>query len=502
MVYCGKPSRACEQCKQRKTKVRKSLVKRLQTPWILIALKCSLKSNCRPCIKAGLICPGPRDPDELVFRDESLVTIQKEITRRRPKNLEISIDDRARGSFISHYVVGNSRAFDYIPPLLARVNIENHLAASLMAVSLAHYFSQTHFPDILHRARQSYINALRLINEALQSSKLATQDATMLAVLLLDLFEKITRTAPRSLESWTKHINGALTLAKLRGTGQFRGTVGIRMFVQLSSTILISCVQRDVEAPPELLELRGVAGQYFDTHDPKWKYSTLVIRFIGFRVAIRNGRLSLSEVIALAKTIDEEFQAILDNMPPVWKYDTISSSGLTDSDDIFEDYFHVFPDHRITHIWNNIRLSRILLHETIREHLQKDRSASPSNSHLEIQRSKNIIASLSTDICASVPQYTRVRCINKNNPTLLNGVHPVLSFETAKCYSLIFALYIAARSTASPEKLRRWVIERLRFLSSAMGIVEAHKTAEVLEGSPGVNPWAVYAMLGSYSFSA
>lgn len=524
MVYCGKPSRACEQCKERK-------------------VKCSLKPNCRPCIKAGLICSGPRDPNELVFRDESVSVIQKEVTRRRPRNLEVSIDDQARSFFIAHYVVGNSRVFDYIQPLLEQIQVDSHLSASFNAVSLAHFYSKAHAPEVLRMAQRSYIHALQLTNIALHSTKMATKDATMLAVLLLDLFEKITRTTPRSYESWTKHIKGALTLSKLRGKDQFQTTVGVRMFIQLSSNIVISCVQRDCNPPAELLELRDLAGTYMDVYDPKWQYSTLVMRFVEFRVAMKNGSLAGSEIIHAAKELDEKFQSILDNLPPVWKYDVINTLSGFNSEDVYEDYFHVFPDHRITHISNNVRLSRILLNETIREQCSQALNHPKDDAHYfdyatHSQLPEDTIASLAADICASVPQYTRVRRLHQNDPTSLTGVHTVISepassfptfndppslpssprfyyyppsedfdhlytpFETARCYSLIFPLYIAARSAASPERLRKWVIGRLRFLRIAMNIVEAEKTAEVLEQNDVMNPWSVYAMLGSYSFSA
>lgn len=418
------------------------------------------------------------------------------------------------------------------------MNIENHLAASFKAVSLANYFNKTNSPDILQKARQSYATALRSINAALESCDQATKDSTMLAVLMLDLFEKITTTTPRSFEALTRHINGALTLAKLRGTRQFDGPIGTRMFLQLSSIVLISCVQRDLQPPPDLLELRAIASQYLDAKDPKWQYSTSVMQFISLRISIKNGSLPLPAIIESAKAIDEKFQTILDNMPPLWSYETIKSPDITDSDDIYEDYFHVFPDHRVTHIWNNIHLSRILIYETIRAQLHKASNATLPENSSEIQRSEEIIASLSTDICATVPQYTRVRRVNKDDPFSLDGIRAVRSecisnfptfddstshssanprffyypvskscsqlytpFEAARCYSLTFALYIAARSTASPERLRKWIVGRLRFFSSVMGMAEAQMIADVLEGSRDVNPWTVYAMLGSYSFS-
>jgi hypothetical protein len=59
------------------------------------------------------------------------------------------------------------------------------------------------------------------------------RDSTLLAVLLLDLFEKITaRHNHRPLADLTEHIDGATRLMVLRGSMQFCSEAGTRMFNQ------------------------------------------------------------------------------------------------------------------------------------------------------------------------------------------------------------------------------------------------------------------------------
>jgi len=476
----------------------------------------------------------------VIFRDESAIVAEKEVARRLPRSLDIPVEDKARGFFISHYVTGSSRAFDYIPPFLEPSKVDAHVYASISAVSLAHFSNKEHSPKVLHLARQKYVSALNKTNTALASPESAARDETLLSVLLLDLFEKITRTTPRYFPGWTSHVTGAIALAKLRGTKQFLTPIGIRMFVQLTSTILISCVQQDTSPPAELISLRDQAAKYLNVQDPKWRYSALVIQFIRLRRAMKDGALSSTDLIYAAKKIDEDFQSILDTMPPGWKFDRVHIPDH--SDDVFDNYFDIYPDHRITHIWNNIRLSRIQINENIRQQCvqgleSKVLDTFASDYAAEIDRCQQNMVALSHDIAASIPQYTRVRYLsNVSNefrlpsseisqsvnefptfndsashswasprfyyyPTIPDRDQHYTPFEAARCYSLIFAIYIAARCVFTTASLRTWLIGRLRFLST-MNIKEAKMAAEVLERNENVNPWTVYAMLGSYSFTA
>ena len=330
---------------------------------------------------------------------------------------------------------------------------------------------------------------------------------------------------------------GAITLARLRGHDQFQDPIGRRMFMQLTSTILMNCVQNDTRVPPGLLQLRRNATQYTDAKNPKWQYSEQVIRFVELRVAIKEGVISGTDLISSSLRIDSDLRSISVDMPPDWMYKTILATGT--SSDMYRAYFDVYPDRRVTQNWNNIRLIRILLNEMILKQCQEEVDSFPHtifslDCKTELQKARDTIISLSEEICASVPQYTRLLghpndLVSPNHssrkrdfqdksvseasnsssssswhsrPAIIPEGTDYSSFEASRCYSLLFPLYVAGQSTVCPELMRNWIIDRLHFIGSTIHIKEAGLMVGFLERREKINPWSLYAMIGSYSFSA
>lgn len=120
------------------------------------------------------------------------------------------------------------------------------------------------------------------------------------------------------------------------------------------------------------------------------------------------------------------------------------------------------------------------------------------------------IETLACEICASVPQY--VDCLGAARSKLPISESATTAFDGAghlhspsqklDWYTLIFTLYVAGRSRGSPSTLKSWVIKQLRHIGSHFGIRNAELICQILEKGVDVNPWAVYAMLGSYAFAA
>lgn len=82
------------------------------------------------------------------------------------------------------------------------------------------------------------------------------------------------------------------------------------------------------------------------------------------------------------------------------------------------------------------------------------------------------------------------------------GPRDFTPFETSRCYSLIFPLYVAANSDVCSESMREWILDNLYFIEKAVGIKEAAIAAEYLKRREKINPWSPYGMTGSHSFSA
>lgn len=490
-------------------------------------------------MKAGLTCSGTRDPKQLVFRDESQTVVQKAIMSKfRQRQIDLPVDVRARNLFFSRYVTGNTRAFEYMQSFAS--DTSQHLEASIDAVSLAHFSVKANSSRIMDKARRKYVLALQLTNQILQVPEQATKDVTMLAILLLDLFEKIAKTTRRSSKFWTNHINGALALAILRGEQQFSNTTGLRMYLQLSASILICCVQHEIAVPADFVTLRNKASEYMNPLDPKYRLTETVVGFVQLRRAMKDGNLFGADVVAMARNLDADLNAISMTMPPYFQYHTVNTPS--ELGEVYRDFFHVYPNSRATHVWNLIRILRILVNETIVEQclqvLVLDTAATLAEQWRgdQTRRSLEIIGQLAAEICAAAPQYTLWHRLPGNSPNSIsrqlsgnshgyrsealqdyvsmhsshNGLYGDMSddeltaVQCTQCYSLIFPLYIAGRCATCTEQMRQWITNHLYFISSDTGIKEARSVANILERREEANwnPWSVYAMVGSYSFSA
>jgi hypothetical protein len=75
----------------------------------------------------------------------------------------------------------------------------------MKAVGMAGYAHLVHAPSLMKNARYQYLLALQSTNAALRDPIEVKKDATLLATMILGLFETITGVGPRSLDDWAEH---------------------------------------------------------------------------------------------------------------------------------------------------------------------------------------------------------------------------------------------------------------------------------------------------------
>ena len=495
MVYCGKLSKACLPCRKRK-------------------LICDLcKDGCSQCSRANLKCSGYRDTKALRVRDETSAVRKKiqgpKSTKSIPRVVSVSTCTQAKDVFFYNYVVGSSKPFDFLQSLYSPTSKDDHLSRSVDAVALAYLNYQRRSLDTQVEARQQYIMALRLTGAALQTPDLAKKDSTVLTILLLDLYEKITNTNPEYDGAWAAHLQGALTLVKLRGNHQFNDPNILRMLVRLSTNLLISCVASNRPIPEELVALRStIAAHFVLPPDPKWRESDLIIELVRLRQQLKEGDLSDEEVISSLLELDSKFLALSMDVTPSWQYQTV----LVDKKSIhhYERHHHIYRHELMTQMWNVLRLTRIGLNELIYSCCSETQD--PDAIALRYRASETITR-MASDICASVPQY--IGAFPEIFELQMTGREPVILDADTRlstlnrtpnpthhlpCYRLIFPLYVAANSFAAPPSLKPWAIKQLRFMADYHGIENAALIVQILESGEKRDPWLVYAMLGTYAF--
>ena len=407
--------------------------------------------------------------------------------------------------FVSQYVFGARPLLDYMQTFYPGGLQDLHLTESVQAVSLALFSNEFFSSSIIQAARKKYGYALSLTNKALRSARTATNDTMLLTVLLLDLFEGLSKKDHNSsLESETKHIDGAIALVRLRGDEQFHDPIGLRMFVQLSLNVLIRCLQWEVEVSADLISLRIYAAQFVDARDTKWSCSNVMIQYAELRNAMRIGKWSDGEIIRFATVLDTELINICTNMPSDWQFSTIPTPVQLAN--AFGDFIHVYSSPDICKTWNTIRIVRILLHEVIQEYCRRlltKTSLSPTlGTHHQIKDCATTILSLLSDICASVLQYTECsqdfRSQVPKNSRNSSQNHP--NQNRAGAHGLIFPLYIAASSSVCPNDMREWIIGRLGHIGSVAVIPLAIVVKEMVERGERGNPWVIAAMSRCLSF--
>ena len=131
----------------------------------------------------------------------------------------------------------------------------------------------------MKQARYQYLRAIQLTNAALKSPTDVIKDATLMAVMILGIFETVTGCNQRSVNAWAEHIAGAAALLKLRGLEQMSTRGGRRLFIQVSSNLMISCIQRGLYLPDYIIKWTVEAKRFFPEADAAWDVQELMMEF-------------------------------------------------------------------------------------------------------------------------------------------------------------------------------------------------------------------------------
>ena len=469
-----------------------------------------------------MICYGFRDVDSLRIRDQthsvSLKLVKQNARTELPTTTTVSLQDRARSAFFSNYVFEGSKSYDFLRPFYSSAGGDKALSASLDAVSLAFFAHQENANSAVKHCRDRYRSALSQVQHAISCPLAARKDSTLLATMLLDLYEKITNCNPEFDELWKSHIRGSLALVELRGTKLFDDRNGFRMLVRLSTNLLISCVATDTRLPDSLVALREYESSYLDNKDPKWLLTDLMLSYVNLRQVISKGHLTDRDTIASLLDLEADFATVAVNSPNAWQCRRVRLHCPTER--VLGDHMDVFLDHHITQTHNVGRLIRILLNEFLHDY-----SSTPAgvgwaykNKGLTLRiKAETTINELVNKICASVPQYTRPELVQNRSLSPSSHVYTwsetgsqpshaririYTATEKVRNYTLIFPMFVAAQSIAATDYQKLWIISQLHFMASAMGLRNAEVVAKIMEAGVKINPWKVYALLGSYAFAA
>lgn len=216
--------------------------------------------------------------------------------------LDASIEDRAIVFFVSNYIIGHEGPtrghLNYISELYDTNAMDEGLEAGMKAVGFASFSHVSNAPDLMTNARHHYVKSLRLTNAALTSPEKAKEDTTLIAVMVLSIFELVTGCTERSLEAWAKHIEGACALLKIRGQEQLRKASGRRMFLQVVTGLMNICIQCGKPLPDFIIEWAWEAKKdLLPTNNPVWLVQQAMMDFTAFQASFYDRTCSDPEEI-------------------------------------------------------------------------------------------------------------------------------------------------------------------------------------------------------------
>ncbi|RLL97115.1 hypothetical protein CFD26_106349 [Aspergillus turcosus] len=524
MVFCGKPSKGCGQCRARKIRCDQE------------------RPACSQCLKGNRICPGYRDELSLMFRDESQQVVwkarnsaaakkSKQTRKARRAHSPTESSPESSSAATTSSVRRGSDVIDFgddsspLQPVLVerqpltrvqpsyqitqdeavcyfiRYNpsgfseSQEALKASVSAVGTAMLGRVRQDMSMILAAGAEYGFALQMLAFAVSNPAEVKANPTLGAVLMLAIFEVVTSRTTQNIEKWTNHLRGAAAILELRGPEQVQNEEGLKLFVQLRFLIITSCLQLAVHVPQSVLECAPL-GMFLRPQTEA--YGDRLIYIIGqlanLRADVRLKYMTKAqEILAAAYDIEAELLAWLASLPPEFSYSTVEN---TLSDAAFKklcrgilpynNRYHIYNDLWICHTWNQYRCARVMVSEIILSCLRRlfVKSAGariPSELQSQFRKIRSLSRQLAAEVCASVPYHFGIG----NTGEIHSDSVPINESHTAGLV-LLWPLVVAGATEGKNHPLRKWGIDCLRLIGHGMGIDQALALIDVLETEAGV----------------
>ena len=424
------------------------------------------------------------------------------IIKNIPRSLIQPVEARALSFFLSKYILGSN--FGYLASFYSSCpNIEEQLSASIEAVGLASLSNELGSLELSERARKRYVHAIQATNKVLQDAAKARKDSTLIAVLLLSLYEVMTCTTRPAMCLWENHVKGAMALIQLRGRQQMQSQLGLQLLNQATASVAISSHRRKSEVPPELVTLVARALQHAPEDDPSWSFRLISMRSANLRAAIEKGSLSDPDVIiAAALELDRDFVAWSRTLPPSWQYET-HFMDQDNSNLVYEARYHLYPVYGMAQGLNALRVSRLTLNELVWGQIFRHHASPLLRSQdytTLINQVGSTITTLCSEICASVPQYVELPTVPSVSVSVCQMRSPPSDdtsdassmpmvessgsgfTHSARSYGIIMPLMAVAHCVIPNKPRRAWVIDRLQYISTHTKNPQASLALDVLEG--------------------
>ncbi|KAJ4362540.1 hypothetical protein N0V83_010634 [Neocucurbitaria cava] len=322
------------------------------------------------------------------------------------------LDELGVNFFMTNYVGDDPTVSQlyYLPSFFARTgHASPGLQRSITAAGLLGYAKTSRRKDMIDNATRSYISAIRGINTALSDPTTAALEATLMSILMAAMFEVLIIPRLSGMPNCSRHLEGAVTVAfLLLKDGRHNDTTRKVLTTLVQSVIINSWIQHE-PLPPGFTELKKQINELFDTQSAHGAFLDIIMELVLFRHALQDGSYeSPMAIIQKALEIDITLDEYGRNMPQNARFTRFRMSGSDVEELAYEGYYHVYPQRLTAHLWNNVRSSRLRLHQVIlrQSHILESSTLPDESGVLRTQQSDSgaLIYALAVEISATVPQ--------------------------------------------------------------------------------------------------
>ncbi|OJJ99948.1 hypothetical protein ASPACDRAFT_60764 [Aspergillus aculeatus ATCC 16872] len=441
MVYRGKPSTGCQNCRTRRIKCDET------------------RPHCRACVRTNRSCPGYLDPFDVMLRDQvafkrkkrdthvlnaapaspaklaSLTTsviaaapetaVSTNVTRADwmdivfdktcniPKSVNLPLEDTVASLFFSSYLYSpkdpliREGFMEMVPHAYANAQPGSHLKLITLAVSFFSVSAWTGNRSYLRTAEHLCVQAISKTREAIQGGIDRNQDETLMTVLLLLIYEELSAMKERRAPGKT-HLRGAIALINSRSQDQRETDLSITLenavhaqLIKTTKGLAYPVMQTPKVWPPAPVAPESASTQLLmatsDLVSLRQAWDKLVLDQPAANVT------ELEEILARARHLDTKLVAWTHALPSHWH--PVSATMISDSirkAGMYKNRCDCYADIWIASTWNFYRDSRIVIQNIILDCL---RLLPPPLRADDIQSALDIIQDLATGICATIPYF-------------------------------------------------------------------------------------------------
>jgi hypothetical protein len=254
-----------------------------------------------------------------------------------------SLHELAVNFFMTNYV-GNdptTSQFDYLPSFYLKDGSPNpELQRSIEAVGIAGFAKASGRSELVLPATNSYVGAIREINNALSTDTSAAQDSTLISVMLLAMFEVMILPRASGLQNLTKHLNGAISIAALRLKQNVDTKIGRKLLSTLVQSVIMNCWMQNIPLPVGFMAFKKHLGGKANPYSMHANFLDIVMDLVNFRHALTDGEYdSEKAIISDAVALEGRFRIFGDTLPSAGQFKSYRFS--TESNElVYGGYYH------------------------------------------------------------------------------------------------------------------------------------------------------------------